>query len=101
MTIDRTVYSSQCLLGSVADRAEGDRVPRPGERLPLDALTVGRGGHHVVTTLVDAYVVHVAVWVTIFVEKHQVTAPGPGLADAPELQELVFGRALDALAEVA
>ena len=44
----------------VGDRPEGDGVAAPGERLESHALAVSSGGDHVLTALVDAYVVHVA-----------------------------------------
>jgi hypothetical protein len=82
-------------------RAEGHRVACPGEVLPLGVAAAGRLGNHVVSALVDAHVVDVAVRVAVDVEEHQVAAPCLGLADGPELEELVFRGALNGLAEVA
>src|SRR6202012_5183905 len=66
-------------------RAEGHRVACPGEVLPLDVAAGSRRGNHVVSALVDAHVVDVAVRVAVDVEEHQGAAPGPLLADRPEL----------------
>src|ERR1700733_13711141 len=85
----------------VRQRSEGPRVRCPGEILPFNVAAGGRRGHHVVSALVDGHVVDVAVRVAVDVEEHQVAAPGPLLADRPELEELVLRGALDPLAELA
>jgi hypothetical protein len=59
------------------------------------------GRDHVISALVDAYVVDVAVRVGVHVEEHEVTAPRPAPALPVEAPELGIRGAGDRLAVVA